>query len=482
MRCSGAASSGPTRPSRTAAAGRRGFAAQLKNADAALLLVTPDYLASAWCRRELKIIADEQKAGRLKKVFWIQIEPSVWRGTELAAFQSWDFNLAQALSEAADINAKHRTIVKICEDIAAELDAVSAQLDDNLVVRASGARRRGHRSRAGRRQLAVGKGTVRDRLSRAQGGRGRRDQGAAPLAAQGSSPRRSATWCGARMALDNQCFIRVLAHFPVTSEHDQFHVVVEEFVGSDVLRLDEFLPRRRRLQRSASTRSPRSIRRAGEALGSSTRPARVGHAYGLLTPRHVFFDHARQRLLLPMASSLELPVGSAGLGAPGDLAGRAAEPGDLRGAGSGRRAQGDGADRSVHAGTAGVRDARRPACRWRSGGRRTSEQKAGVLGQSGDRRPRRLGERARRVRQDHLPHDEAGSGRAVAQLRRAERSGCSIWRTRAGRSRSAPSTASTASRWRTIAPSSMRSTPSSSSDRRSHQEASSPASPISPRS
>src|SRR5688572_13082810 len=51
--------------------------AQLKNADAALLLVAPDYLASAWCRRELKIIADEQRAGRLKKVFWIQIEPSV---------------------------------------------------------------------------------------------------------------------------------------------------------------------------------------------------------------------------------------------------------------------------------------------------------------------------------------------------------------------------------------------------------------------
>src|SRR5688572_15920333 len=44
---------------------------QLKKSDAALLLVTPDYLSSQWCRRELKIIADEQKAGRLKKVFWI---------------------------------------------------------------------------------------------------------------------------------------------------------------------------------------------------------------------------------------------------------------------------------------------------------------------------------------------------------------------------------------------------------------------------
>ena len=61
---------------------------QLKNSDAALLLVSPDFLASQWCRRELAIIATEPKAGRLKKVFWVQVEPSAWHGTELAAFQS----------------------------------------------------------------------------------------------------------------------------------------------------------------------------------------------------------------------------------------------------------------------------------------------------------------------------------------------------------------------------------------------------------
>ncbi len=106
---------------------------QLKNSDAALILVNPDYLASAWCRRELKIIADEQKAGRLKKVFWVQVEPTCWRGSELASFQSWEFNLNEALTATVDVDARLRTVVRICEDIALEMDAVCAQLDSDLV-------------------------------------------------------------------------------------------------------------------------------------------------------------------------------------------------------------------------------------------------------------------------------------------------------------------------------------------------------------
>ena len=73
------------------------------------------------------------RAGRLKKVFWVQVEPSAWRGSELASFQSWEFNLNEALTAIVDGNAKLRTVVKICEDIAFEMDTVSEQLGSDLV-------------------------------------------------------------------------------------------------------------------------------------------------------------------------------------------------------------------------------------------------------------------------------------------------------------------------------------------------------------
>jgi hemoglobin-like flavoprotein len=275
---------------------------QLKNADAALLLVAPEYLASQWCRRELKIIADEQKAGRLKKVFWIQVEPAVWRGTELAAFQSWDFNLSQALSEVPDVHLKHRTIVKICEDIAVELDAVSVQLDDNLTFV---------------RQIlvdeAVDHGLVVDSsLSKGHGmfatvcrGRKGDEDVAIKVLRRSNLKELSAAFSDmvdARMSLENQCFIRVLGHFPVTGRHDQFHVIVEEFVGSDVTRLDEFLATRRGRTLGVDEIAT-VVRRAAEALKEFHEAGpRVGRAFGLLTPKHLFFDARGQRLLMPMAS------------------------------------------------------------------------------------------------------------------------------------------------------------------------------------
>src|SRR5262249_48958881 len=107
--------------------------ARLKHADAALVLVTPDYLASSWCRRELSIVVAEQKAGRLRKLFWVLVEPSGWRGTELAAYQTWGFHIEEGLATISDTNARLRAVVRICEEIAAEMDAMSGQLDGDLL-------------------------------------------------------------------------------------------------------------------------------------------------------------------------------------------------------------------------------------------------------------------------------------------------------------------------------------------------------------
>ena len=262
--------------------------------------MTPDYLASTWCRRELKIIADEQKAGRLKKVFWVQVEPSCWRGSELASFQSWEFNLNEALTAIADIDARLRTVVRICEDIALEMDAVCAQLDSDLVfVREILVDHAIERGLVVDSSLSEGKGTF---ATVCRGRKGSEDVAIKVL--RGSHIAKLSTafddMVRARMPLTNQCFIRVLDHFPVITEHDQFTVVVEEFVGSDVQRLDKFLDRGggRRSKRCGSTRSPRSCAARSRHSSSST-TCKAGNAYGLLTPRHVYYDQRGQKLLLP---------------------------------------------------------------------------------------------------------------------------------------------------------------------------------------
>lgn len=270
---------------------------QLKNSDAALVLVTPDYLASDWCRRELKIIANEQKAERLKKVFWVQAEPSCWRGSELASFQSWEFNLNEALTAIADPQVRLGTIVRICEDIALEMDAVSAELDSDLMfVRQILGDRAVERGLVVDSSISEGQGSF---ATVCRGRKGSEDVAIKVLRASMIARVSSAfeDTVRARMPLSNQCFIRVLDHFPVLTEHEHFTVVVEEFVDSGVVRLDKFLAdpanTKLRIDEVATL-----LRRAIEAL-KQFHDCDAGSAYGLITPKHTYYDRRGQRLLLP---------------------------------------------------------------------------------------------------------------------------------------------------------------------------------------
>ena len=163
------------------------------------------------------------------------------------------------------------------------------------------------------------------------------------------------------MPLTNQGFVRVLDHFPVTTEHDQFTVVVEEFVGSDVLRLDKFLHEvTKKKQALRIDEVATVVRRAVEAL-KQFHDCKAGNAYGLLTPKHLYYDHRGQKLLLPavgVSNFLWAAMGWERLSTWQDegpnLASYVAPE-------AGRRADRDGEDRPVHAGTARVRDARRTA-------------------------------------------------------------------------------------------------------------------------
>jgi hypothetical protein len=63
-------------------------------ATSALILATPDYLISTWCRYELQQLSAAKRAGLLRKLFWVQLSPCGWQHTELAEFQAFAAEVA----------------------------------------------------------------------------------------------------------------------------------------------------------------------------------------------------------------------------------------------------------------------------------------------------------------------------------------------------------------------------------------------------
>jgi len=270
--------------------------AQLNHADVALVLVTPDFLASKWCRRELEHIVAMQKARRMKKVFWVQVEPSGWRHTELARLQSWESNLGTALSEIHDVNARERAIATICEEIASEVTAIGGGLhDDLLLVRQIVMDQSIERGIVVDSEIPEGRGNF---VIACRGRRGEADVAIkviqrTPIQQLAESFRQTLE---SRQILTHQCFIKVLDHFPADSGNEQYTVVVEEFVGKDAIRLDALLKQQTFSIDEAAT----AIRRAAEALKQfHERSLDFDSAYGLMTPRHIYYDARAQKLLLP---------------------------------------------------------------------------------------------------------------------------------------------------------------------------------------
>jgi hypothetical protein len=91
----------------------------LNQANSALLLASPDYLVSSWCRAELVQLAEAKRSGRLRQLFWVQLIPCGWQHSELRDIQG--FASEQAINEFADDTARQRAILQACERIATEL-------------------------------------------------------------------------------------------------------------------------------------------------------------------------------------------------------------------------------------------------------------------------------------------------------------------------------------------------------------------------
>jgi serine/threonine protein kinase len=104
----------------------------LNQASSAVVLATPDYLISPWCRHELKQLAAARRSRRLRNVFWVQLKPCGWQHTELAEFQSFENSVEVAITELPDETQRQRAILQACEHIASEIVRSTTEQDRHL--------------------------------------------------------------------------------------------------------------------------------------------------------------------------------------------------------------------------------------------------------------------------------------------------------------------------------------------------------------
>jgi hypothetical protein len=104
----------------------------LHQASSAVVLATPDYLISPWCRHELKQLAAARRDRRLRNVFWVHLKPCGWQHTELAEFQSFESSVELAITELPDETQRQRAILQACEQIASEIVRSTTEQDKHL--------------------------------------------------------------------------------------------------------------------------------------------------------------------------------------------------------------------------------------------------------------------------------------------------------------------------------------------------------------
>lgn len=90
---------------------------QLKQAGAGLVLASPDYLVSPWCRRELKALRAALKSGRLASVHWVQLRPCGWNWSELAELQAVQEPATASLEDHEEGPEREARVLQACRRI-----------------------------------------------------------------------------------------------------------------------------------------------------------------------------------------------------------------------------------------------------------------------------------------------------------------------------------------------------------------------------
>ena len=276
--------------------------ANLTYARAALFLVSPDFLVSPWCRRELDLVANAHRTESVNRVFWVQIKPCGWRRTPLADFQSWDSNLTQALTELRDDVERDRAILSICTDIAAHLEELATTADPSFELArallakqppdkglsvmppllAQGEHSSVYRGRFGGTTDAVIKVVTNFGMNVAD--LSERFLGLADL----------------RGKLEHPSFIQIIDHFRADTAHHTYMVLVVEHINAKPL--DQVFREKKQFSIDAAARLLCQVAEAlAELHGRASDCALDADrkvAYGLLTPKHLYYQENPPRLRL----------------------------------------------------------------------------------------------------------------------------------------------------------------------------------------
>lgn len=102
---------------------------QLRQAAAGLVLVSPEYLVSPWCRRELASMAEAHRLGRLSALYWLLVSPCGWRWSELKALQAVQEPSDRALTDVPEGPAREAHLLRCCETVAGQVLPLLEQED-----------------------------------------------------------------------------------------------------------------------------------------------------------------------------------------------------------------------------------------------------------------------------------------------------------------------------------------------------------------
>jgi len=287
---------------------------ELARAKVALILASPDYLESEWCRKELDYVGAKFRAKLIKHIFWVELRPCAWKQTELARYQrsgSHNAKETSALSEIVEEHEREREIIRIVEDISEAVKSIVDNQDETLtyVEAILG-------QEAFDRQIRI-ENVISNDGSFAVVCRGRDGAGHdVAIKVMRRSPisgilENQAKAAARRIDLRDPGFIHLYDSFIVDSAYGEHLVLITEFFGGN--RLRDAMKNPDLQERFTVDRVVNLIRRAAEALHdlhdtearaqekkkkSNGKPKlSLGiFGFGPMLPDHLFYDERTDRL------------------------------------------------------------------------------------------------------------------------------------------------------------------------------------------
>ena len=277
----------------------------LAQANAAVVLATPDYLVSPWCRKELRELAGAFRARRLRNLFWVQLRPCGWQHSELAAFQSLDQSNERAITELADDTQREKAILQSCEAIATAIGRSITQEDKQLAFV-----RRLLLDAEERHELTVEEVLHAGPFSIVCRGSVGSIDAAIKVLRRPPLERMSKDFMDvgqARMRVADPSFVPIHKIFQVGPEEEKRTIIVSDYLSQNAL-LSHYLEQKKPVP---IAKAAPLLRRTSEALAALHAAAGAGtveteggkeawkYTLGLFTPGDIYYDLLAERLRMP---------------------------------------------------------------------------------------------------------------------------------------------------------------------------------------